>query len=175
MAPRSKRKISLHSRPSTGRKPGRGQTLSIHQLFLNCCHVSILHVQSQASIRAFALILGATKTKLSHYYVINSTWSTGQRHVWSTLALEFSVWPHVLPCTHPGAPHSGSCRTKSSLALTGCPVDPKRKRSATPMPSYSNIITPHPTGAFRGGSLSSRCIFQVDGERFWLYSWLNPV
>lgn len=46
----------------------------------------------------------------------------------------------------------------------GCPVDPKRRRSANPMPSYSNIITPHPTGAFRGGSLSSRCIFQVDGR-----------
>ncbi|XP_056895840.1 nephrocystin-4 isoform X2 [Takifugu flavidus] len=45
----------------------------------------------------------------------------------------------------------------------GCPRDPKGKRSAGVMPPYSHIITLNATGGFRGGSLSSRSVLQVDG------------
>lgn len=103
------------------------------------------------------------KDKFVKLLCINYTQSTGQRHVRSTLASSPLVHLLMLTCTHLGLQHSGSCRTKSNFALTGCPVDPKQKRSADPMLSYSNIITPHAIGAFRGGSLSSK---SINGKRF---------
>ncbi|XP_044066903.1 nephrocystin-4 isoform X1 [Siniperca chuatsi] len=47
----------------------------------------------------------------------------------------------------------------------GCPVDPSRRRAADVMPSHSHIITPRKvTGGFRGGSLSSRNILQLNAR-----------
>ncbi|XP_070825596.1 nephrocystin-4 [Chaetodon trifascialis] len=47
----------------------------------------------------------------------------------------------------------------------GCPVDPSRRRPAVMMPSHSHIITPREvTGSFRGGSLSSRNILQLNAR-----------
>ncbi|XP_035511725.1 nephrocystin-4 [Morone saxatilis] len=49
----------------------------------------------------------------------------------------------------------------------GCPVDPSRRRAADVMPSHSHIIRPREvTGGFRGGSLSSRNILQLNGKHF---------
>lgn len=48
--------------------------------------------------------------------------------------------------------------------FTGCPVDPRRSKSADVMPTCSHIITPCVTGAFRGGSLSSRSVLQLNGK-----------
>eukprot|EP00064_Thunnus_orientalis_P011112 superscaffoldBa00001572_g11142 len=48
-----------------------------------------------------------------------------------------------------------------------CPVDPGRRRAADVMSSPSHIITPRKvTGGFRGGSLSSRNILQLNGKHF---------
>lgn len=45
----------------------------------------------------------------------------------------------------------------------GCPVDPSRKRAADVMQSHSHIITPREvTSGFRGGSLSTRSILQLN-------------
>ncbi|KAM9350369.1 nephrocystin-4 [Symphorus nematophorus] len=47
----------------------------------------------------------------------------------------------------------------------GCPVEPSRRRAANVMPSHSHIITPREvTGGFRGGSLSSRNILQLNAR-----------
>ncbi|XP_045912441.1 nephrocystin-4 isoform X1 [Micropterus dolomieu] len=47
----------------------------------------------------------------------------------------------------------------------GCPVDPSRRRAADVMPPHSHIITPREvTGGFRGGSLSSRNILQLNAR-----------
>ncbi|KAK9515632.1 hypothetical protein VZT92_026260 [Zoarces viviparus] len=47
----------------------------------------------------------------------------------------------------------------------GNPVDPSRRRAADVMASHSNIITPHVViGGFRGGSLSSRNILQLNAR-----------
>ncbi|XP_044207791.1 nephrocystin-4 isoform X2 [Thunnus albacares] len=47
----------------------------------------------------------------------------------------------------------------------GCPVDPGRRRAADVMSSPSHIITPRKvTGGFRGGSLSSRNILQLNAR-----------
>uniref|UniRef100_A0A8C9X5S1 Nephrocystin 4 n=1 Tax=Sander lucioperca TaxID=283035 RepID=A0A8C9X5S1_SANLU len=49
----------------------------------------------------------------------------------------------------------------------GCQVDPSRRRAADVMPSHSHIIIPREvTGGFRGGSLSSRNILQLNGKHF---------
>ncbi|XP_053281847.1 nephrocystin-4 [Pleuronectes platessa] len=48
---------------------------------------------------------------------------------------------------------------------TGCPVDPTRRRAGDVMPSPSHIITPRQvTSGFRGGSLSSRNILQLNAR-----------
>ncbi|XP_034552451.1 nephrocystin-4 [Notolabrus celidotus] len=47
----------------------------------------------------------------------------------------------------------------------GCPVDPGKRRAADAMPAPSHIITPREvTGGFRGGSLSSRNILQLNAR-----------
>ncbi|XP_042347315.1 nephrocystin-4 [Plectropomus leopardus] len=47
----------------------------------------------------------------------------------------------------------------------GCPVDPSRRRAADMMSPHSHIITPREvTGGFRGGSLSSRNILQLNAR-----------
>ncbi|XP_034731405.1 nephrocystin-4 isoform X2 [Etheostoma cragini] len=47
----------------------------------------------------------------------------------------------------------------------GCQVEPSRRRAADEVPSHSHIITPRKvTGGFRGGSLSSRNIFQLNAR-----------
>ncbi|XP_040922087.1 nephrocystin-4 [Toxotes jaculatrix] len=47
----------------------------------------------------------------------------------------------------------------------GCPVDPSRRRAADVMPSHSHIITPREvTSGFRGGSLSSRNVLQLNAR-----------
>ncbi|XP_037629345.1 nephrocystin-4 [Sebastes umbrosus] len=47
----------------------------------------------------------------------------------------------------------------------GCPVDPSRRRAADVKPSRAHIITPREvTGGFRGGSLSSRNILQLNAR-----------
>ncbi|XP_065817624.1 nephrocystin-4-like isoform X2 [Labrus bergylta] len=47
----------------------------------------------------------------------------------------------------------------------GCPVDPSKRRPADIMPTTSHIITPcEVTGGFRGGSLSSRNILQLNAR-----------
>nr|XP_020468219.1 nephrocystin-4 [Monopterus albus] len=47
----------------------------------------------------------------------------------------------------------------------GCPVDPSRRRTVDVMPSPSHIITPREiTSGFKGGSLSSRSIFQLNAR-----------
>ncbi|XP_054464915.1 nephrocystin-4 [Anoplopoma fimbria] len=47
----------------------------------------------------------------------------------------------------------------------GCPVDPRRRRAADMMASHSHIITPREViGGFKGGSLSSRNILQLNAR-----------
>ncbi|GLD75044.1 nephrocystin-4 isoform X1 [Lates japonicus] len=53
---------------------------------------------------------------------------------------------------------------KLSLSPTGCPVDPIRRRAVDIRSSHPHIITPREvTSGFRGGSLSSRNILQLNG------------
>lgn len=63
---------------------------------------------------------------------------------------------------------------KVFIFFSGCPVDPGRRGAADG--KYSHIITPREvTRGFRGGSLSSRNILQLNGKLILIHVGLNTV
>ncbi|KAM7410975.1 hypothetical protein PAMA_021103 [Pampus argenteus] len=138
----------------------------LRYLALHTMHIDIWDSDS-------LLLIGSTAIKLK-YMLRQSKTAVQALHEVEVLTTDYVGDDALLMSTDSGQRLASSPMTVHTILRgrlhvrtgnIGYPVDPSRRRAADAMPSPSHIITPHKvTGGFRGGSLSSRNILQLNAR-----------
>ncbi|XP_034393540.1 nephrocystin-4 isoform X3 [Cyclopterus lumpus] len=138
----------------------------LRYLALHTMHIDIWDSDS-------LLLIGSTAVELK--YMLRQGKSAVQAlHELEVLTTDYVGEDALLTSAHVGRRPAISPMTVHSIVMgrlhirtgnIGCPVDPSRRRAADVMASHSNIITPREViGSFRGGSLTSRNILQLNAR-----------
>ncbi|XP_008278421.1 nephrocystin-4 [Stegastes partitus] len=146
-------------------KPGEKRWF-LRYLALHTMHIDVWDSDS-------LLLIGSTAVELKH--MLRQGKSAVQAlHEVEVLTTDYVGEDALLTSTDLGRRSASSPMTVHTVVRgrlhvrtgnIGCPVEPGRRKAADVTPSHSHIITPREvTSGFRGGSLSSRSILQLNAR-----------